>query len=82
MDDEDSGCGHVFIGQTENTIIKMPTSCGLGPYARITSLAVHPDQTILSGTSHQDQIPQNEKVYALGFDYNFAEIPESNGPVL
>ncbi|GJJ07068.1 hypothetical protein Clacol_001267 [Clathrus columnatus] len=82
MDDEESGCGHVFIGQAEHTIVKMPKTCGLGPYARVVSLDVHPNQTVLSGTYHQANIPPNEKVYALTFDYNFAAIPESNGPVL
>lgn len=82
MDDEESGCNHVFIGQAEHTIVRMPSTCGQGPYARIVSLMPHPDQTILSTTYHQSRIPPNEQVYSLKFDYNFLAIPESNGPVL
>lgn len=81
MDDEDSGCSHVFIGQAEHTIVRLPTTCGLGPYARVVSLDVHPDQGVLS-TYHQSQLPANEKVYSLTFDYNFLTIPAENGPVL
>jgi hypothetical protein len=81
MDDEESGCGHVFIGQAENTIVRMPKSCGLGPYARIVSLAIHNDQNTLP-LKDQEQKPDTEPVYLLKFDYDFLSIPESNGPVL
>ena len=59
----------------------MPKNCGLGPYARVVSLAVHDDQTVLSAY-HDARLPVNEKVYALSFDYNFAAIPKENGPIL
>lgn len=81
MDDDDSGCAHVFIGQVEHTIIRLPTSCGLGPYARVTSLEEHPDQDVLTA-EHKARKRSSEKVYILSFDYEFASIPESNGPVL
>ncbi|KAF8963452.1 hypothetical protein BDZ97DRAFT_1904916 [Flammula alnicola] len=81
MDDEDSGCGHIFIGQTEHTIIRMPKSCGLGPYARVVSLTEHPDQNALP-QEHQTRKRSTEKVYSLSFDYNFLAVPEENGPVL
>ena len=81
MDDEDSGCGHVFIGQAQHTIIRMPNSCGLGPYARVVSLAEHPDQSSLP-QAHQARKRSTEKVYSLSFDYNFLAVPEENGPVL
>jgi hypothetical protein len=59
----------------------MPKSCGRGPYARIVSLEVHPDQDILP-TEHKARKRSTENVYSLKFDYNFLAIPESNGPVL
>ncbi|KZT36396.1 hypothetical protein SISSUDRAFT_1120964 [Sistotremastrum suecicum HHB10207 ss-3] len=80
MDDASTGCGHVFIGQAEHTIIKLPSSCGAGPYGRVNTLTVHPDQDILS-PYHASQKPDSEPVYLLSFDYEFAEIPDSNGPV-
>ncbi|KAJ7140504.1 hypothetical protein C8R43DRAFT_892711, partial [Mycena crocata] len=81
LDSDDSGCGHVFIGQAEHTIARLPTTCGLGPYARIVSLAPHEDQSVLPSHVRRD-LPENELVYSLQFDYNFAAIPESNGPIL
>ncbi|KZS89652.1 hypothetical protein SISNIDRAFT_489074 [Sistotremastrum niveocremeum HHB9708] len=75
-----SGCAHVFIGNVTHTIIKMPRSCGRGPYARIDTLEPHPNQNVLTA-SHAAQKPADEQVFLLKFDYNFATIPESNGPV-
>ncbi|KAJ7864427.1 hypothetical protein B0H14DRAFT_3443479 [Mycena olivaceomarginata] len=76
----DSECSHVMIGGAEHTIVKMPDNCGRGPYARIASLTPHPNQDILS-PYHQSQKPATEQVYSLKFDYNFAAIPASNGPI-
>uniref|UniRef100_A0A8H7Y0R9 Uncharacterized protein n=1 Tax=Psilocybe cubensis TaxID=181762 RepID=A0A8H7Y0R9_PSICU len=81
MEDEDSGCGHVFIAQAEHTLIRMPKSCGLGPYARVVSLTEHPDQNSLP-QEHQMRKRSTEKVYSLSFDYNFLAVPDSNGPIL
>ncbi|KAF8908652.1 hypothetical protein CPB84DRAFT_1843537 [Gymnopilus junonius] len=75
-----ASCKHVFIGGAENTIVELPKSCGLGPYARVVSLDVHLNQSILS-QAHQKAKPTSEDVYLLHFDYNFAAIPESNGPI-
>ncbi|KAJ7300594.1 hypothetical protein DFH08DRAFT_725187, partial [Mycena albidolilacea] len=80
-----SECSHVMIGGAEHTIVKMPQNCGRGPYARVASLDLHPDQNVLS-SYHQSRKPANEPVYLLKFDYSelfnhFAVIPEANGPV-
>lgn len=82
LDHEDSGCGHVFIGRAEHTIVRMPKSCGVGPYARVVSLDVHDDQNSLPDHHHAAKLPAGEKVYSLSFDYNFVAIPDENGPVL
>jgi predicted nucleic acid-binding Zn-ribbon protein len=68
MDHPTAGCGHVFLDGAEHTIIKMPKSCGKGPYARIASLAAHPNQNVLSAV-HQSVKPASEQVYQLRFDY-------------
>ncbi|KAJ7862936.1 hypothetical protein B0H14DRAFT_2575164 [Mycena olivaceomarginata] len=47
---------------------------------RIASLTPHPNQDILS-PCHQSQNPATEQVYSPKFDYNFAVIPASNGPI-
>ncbi|KAF8214839.1 hypothetical protein K438DRAFT_1955885 [Mycena galopus ATCC 62051] len=80
MDDEDCGCAHVFIGQAADTIVKLPTTCGLGPYARVVSLEVHPDQTALSAR-HAARKRTIDPFYSLSFDYAFTDISEDNGPV-
>ncbi|KAK6987473.1 chitin-binding type-1 domain-containing protein [Favolaschia claudopus] len=81
LDGDDSGCGHVFITQAEHTIVRMPTTCGRGPYARVVSLVPHDDQDALP--SHlRRALPENELVYSLKFDYDFAAVPDANGPIL
>ncbi|KAJ7465727.1 glycosyl hydrolases family 18-domain-containing protein [Mycena latifolia] len=67
MAEEDCGCAHVFIGGAADTIVKLPSSCGLGPYARVVSLEVHPDQTVLSGKHARKR--SADPVYSLAFDY-------------
>lgn len=64
-----SECAHVMIDGAEHTIVKMPSNCGRGPYARVASLAVHPDQSILS-PFHASRKPDTEPVYLLKFDYS------------
>ncbi|KAJ6503714.1 hypothetical protein C8R45DRAFT_818053, partial [Mycena sanguinolenta] len=80
VDDEDCGCGHVFLGKATDTIVKMPSSCGLGPYARVVSLQVHPDQTAMSA-QFAGRKTDTDPVYSLSFDYAFTDIAEENGPV-
>ncbi|KAJ6483444.1 hypothetical protein C8R45DRAFT_830574, partial [Mycena sanguinolenta] len=80
VDDEDCGCGHVFLGKATDTIVKMPSSCGLGPYARVVSLQVHPDQTAMSAR-FAGRKRDTDPVYSLSFDYAFTDIAEDNGPV-
>ena len=65
---DNSGCADVFIGSAEHTIVQMPSTGGLGPYARVASLAPHSNQSILSAF-HQAKKPANELVYSLSFDY-------------
>ncbi|EIW77830.1 hypothetical protein CONPUDRAFT_145980 [Coniophora puteana RWD-64-598 SS2] len=80
MNATESGCSHVFKGATEHTIVSMPKSCGLGPYARIAKLEPHSDQELASQFV-KEGIPAGEQLYHLQFDYAFDAIPEDNGPV-
>ncbi|KAJ6503678.1 hypothetical protein C8R45DRAFT_1209318 [Mycena sanguinolenta] len=80
IDDEDCGCAHVFLGKAADTIVKMPSACGLGPYARVVSLQVHPDQTAVS-TRFVGRKRDTDPIYSLSFDYAFTDIAEENGPV-
>ncbi|KAF8313671.1 hypothetical protein DL93DRAFT_2167778 [Clavulina sp. PMI_390] len=62
-------CSHVLSGTPVNKLIRMPDSCGSGPFARVVSW----NQT--SSTS------ANVETYACSFDYDFTQIPASNGNV-
>ena len=73
MNDSSSGCGHVFIGQAEHTIVKMPRTCGKVPYARVVGLDMHSNQDILP-PKHNAKKPASELVYLLNFDYDFVAI--------
>ncbi|KAJ7222199.1 hypothetical protein GGX14DRAFT_301962, partial [Mycena pura] len=70
-------CQHVFIGGAANTIVKLPLSCGLGPYARVVSMDPHTNQSVLA----RYRRTASGTVFSLSFDYNFAAIPAENGPV-
>ncbi|KAF7378493.1 hypothetical protein MSAN_00276700 [Mycena sanguinolenta] len=74
---DSDACQHVFIGGAANTIVKLPLSCGLGPYARVVSLEPHANQSVLA----KYRRTASGTVYSLSFDYNFAAIPAENGPV-
>ncbi|KAJ7826386.1 hypothetical protein B0H14DRAFT_2817404 [Mycena olivaceomarginata] len=76
----DSACNHVHIDGAANTVIELPKSCGAGPYARIVSLEVHANQSVLPA-EHSALKPISESVFLLHFDYNFMNIPASNGPI-
>ncbi|KAJ7779316.1 hypothetical protein DFH07DRAFT_794677 [Mycena maculata] len=79
MSDDDCGCSHVFIGGAADTIVKLPTSCGLGPYARVVSLEPSANQTVLTGRHARKR--SADPVYSLSFDYEFTAIDPSSGPV-
>lgn len=74
MSSSKSGCAHVFIGGAEHTIVKMPSTCGRGPYARVASLTIAADQTALS-SYHRKAKPTNEQAYILSFDYSECSSP-------
>ncbi|KAJ6460467.1 hypothetical protein C8R47DRAFT_994030, partial [Mycena vitilis] len=77
--DENCGCAHVFIGGAADTVVKLPPSCGQGPYARLVSLEVNHDQTLLP-ERHLRQRSAGP-VYSLAFDYAFTEISVDKGPI-
>ncbi|KAK0560437.1 hypothetical protein OC861_006279 [Tilletia horrida] len=80
MNHTHSGCSHVMTGGAQHTIIRLPKTCAKGNWARIDFLDEHHDHTVLP-QSHMAKVPAGEKVYRMRFDYNFAAVPASNGPV-
>jgi hypothetical protein len=97
IDHEESGCSHVLIGDAQHTVVRadlrnhilashdlpqvrMPKTCGAGPYSRIHSFEEADEHTRLPA-EHTTALPTGGKVYRVSFDYNFAAIPDSNGPI-
>jgi hypothetical protein len=60
--------------------VRMPKSCGAGPYSRIASFEEADDETVLPD-EHAAALPTGGKVYKVSFDYEFDAIPQENGPV-
>ncbi|KAF7292106.1 hypothetical protein MIND_01237300 [Mycena indigotica] len=82
----DSMCQHLYAGHgAVDTIVRLPESCGKGPFARIARAWVPTDQSIPSSIAariarrQEDAQPQ---VKALRFDTDFSSVNDTNtGPV-
>ncbi|KUI70319.1 Chitotriosidase-1 [Cytospora mali] len=68
-----TGCQSIFIGGARNTIVKMPTHIGAGPYARVISL-----EPINSSVNTSVKARADEQVYELTVDYHLAAAAEDN----
>lgn len=81
--DDDEGCNHVYEHDPVHRIVRLPESCGKGPFARIASMQVASDQSI---PAHAEQkilrrdgvVPQ---VHLLSVDSNFDAVPADIEPV-
>ncbi|KAI0056899.1 hypothetical protein BV25DRAFT_1864173 [Artomyces pyxidatus] len=80
MSGGEAGCGHVFEGNPEGKIVRLPENCGRMPFARVAKSWVPDDQSMPSGMhSRQDTSGQ---IQALALDTNFsATDPGQNGNV-
>ncbi|KAJ5094625.1 CAZyme family GH18, partial [Penicillium angulare] len=66
--DDNTGCSTIFSGGASNTIVKMPSAHGAGPYARVISLV--PQH---SNDKRSNIIPRDtSQVYELTVDYDLA----------
>ncbi|CCM00583.1 uncharacterized protein FIBRA_02619 [Fibroporia radiculosa] len=74
-DDPSSGCSAVFENDAENTVVKMPTTCGAGPYARLAVLKINNELTLSSTLSALK--PANNPIYEMHFDYEFNRLSET-----
>ncbi|KAJ8519011.1 hypothetical protein ONZ45_g4007 [Pleurotus djamor] len=77
---DDTGCDHVFSYHgPEDKLVRLPESCGHGPFARIASAKVAEDQTIPGHVDHKisrrDGVPP--VVHILSIDTNFAAVDMS-----
>ncbi|KAF7422513.1 hypothetical protein PC9H_010669 [Pleurotus ostreatus] len=44
--DDEASCGHLFEHGPEHKVVRLPESCGAGPFGRIVSAAVAEDQNV------------------------------------
>ncbi|KZV98094.1 hypothetical protein EXIGLDRAFT_327124 [Exidia glandulosa HHB12029] len=79
--DPSESCAHVTEEGAVNTVVRMPASCGTGPFARIAAWDVSADQTISSSFAAKHDLREGAEVVEATLDYNFALIPESRGTV-
>ncbi|KAF7536258.1 hypothetical protein G7054_g4665 [Neopestalotiopsis clavispora] len=82
--DSSAKCKRLFNKGAEDTIIKLPSHVGEGPFARVVSIdAAHesfelPHHHLVKRTSQQ----LSSKVYRVVIDYNFQAIkPRDDGPI-
>ncbi|KAF4588434.1 hypothetical protein EYR40_009985 [Pleurotus pulmonarius] len=76
-DDEESGCQHVFDHHGPvDKIVRLPESCGSGPFARIASMMVAEDQSLPEHA--QGKISRRNgaaaEVHVVRLDGNFAAV--------
>ncbi|KAJ3559300.1 hypothetical protein NM688_g427 [Phlebia brevispora] len=73
--DPSSGCGAVFEDGAENTVVKMPSTCGAGPYARLALLQVN--NSLALSPSLSALKPAENPIYEMHFDYEFNRLSET-----
>lgn len=70
--DDNTGCTTIFSGGASNTIVKMPSYHGAGPYARVISLVPQHSTDKRSNVLPRD----TSQVYELTVDYDLAAASE------
>ncbi|KAI0661168.1 hypothetical protein C8Q70DRAFT_1130587 [Cubamyces menziesii] len=79
----DKGCDHVFMGGAEGTVVRLPNGCGPMPFAVITRVWNHEDQSIpavlrLEGASRGSLPPV---VRGMTLSTRFSDVGMTNGNV-
>ncbi|KAG9226943.1 hypothetical protein CCMSSC00406_0003384 [Pleurotus cornucopiae] len=81
MNEDEEACGHLFAhGGPQDKVVRLPESCGAGPFARIAHLSTAEDQSIPAHVSpkivrRDGATPQ---VISLGVDTNWLSIDTEN----
>jgi hypothetical protein len=75
---EDAGCNAIHEGGAEDTVVRLPDSCGGGPFARLARIWESPDQNV------PDEVRQKFRKRAAAapgtvknaaIDFNLAAVP-------
>ncbi|KAL4269345.1 hypothetical protein AB1N83_001910 [Pleurotus pulmonarius] len=81
MNEDEEACGHLYAhGGPQDKVVRLPESCGAGPFARIAHLNTAEDQSIPAHVSpkivrRDGATPQ---VISLGVDTNWLSIDTEN----
>jgi len=78
--DENKGCGHLFQGGAQDTVIRLPENCGSGPFVRVANHWIPDDQStpsdVASNLTRRDgTFPQ---VHILQIDDDFEHTSNSS----
>ncbi|KLO13395.1 hypothetical protein SCHPADRAFT_366949 [Schizopora paradoxa] len=81
--DESKGCDHLFQQGAEDTVVRLPESCGQGPFARVSKHWTPNNQSLPTSAASKFRrsdgtIPQ---IHMLDIDANFSQ-PSSNGQIV
>ncbi|KAJ7708197.1 hypothetical protein B0H17DRAFT_1031883 [Mycena rosella] len=77
-----SDCDHLFQGGATDTLVRLPTSCGASPFARVTRTWVHADQSLPANVARQlARRDDPAVVQGVAVDTNFDEADPVNGDV-
>ncbi|KAJ6480315.1 hypothetical protein C8R45DRAFT_1076400 [Mycena sanguinolenta] len=80
-----SACEHLFEGQGAiDTVVRLPETCGMSPFARVAGIQVDPDQTLPSDVAATMTTIGNltSLVFLLSIDTDFAAADSAKtGPI-
>jgi hypothetical protein len=72
---DDAACDHIYQGGAVGTVVRLPESCGAGPFAVVTRAWVPADQSVPEAVqqklSRRQEAPE---VKALTLSTNFAAV--------
>jgi len=76
-DGDEVGCNSINEGGVENTIVRLPNSCGGGPFARLVRIWDSPDQSIPDEARQKlrKRAPAPGPVQNAIIDFDFAAVP-------
>ncbi|KAF7297644.1 hypothetical protein MKEN_01387500 [Mycena kentingensis (nom. inval.)] len=84
----DADCAHLEEGGAKNTLVRLPTSCGSVPFARVARIWVHADQTVpddvaqaIAAKRRRRQDSAAPQVQGITLDTDFAAADPTNGEV-
>ncbi|KLO17561.1 hypothetical protein SCHPADRAFT_886884 [Schizopora paradoxa] len=81
--DESLGCGHIFQNGAQDTIVRLPQGCGVGPFVRVANHSISDDQSIPTKVTSRvmKRDGTTPQVHALQIDDDFSQASGQHGNV-